>query len=585
MRLKSDFSVELEPEECKDRHMLLKRKFGFWLLSLEPMKYKGFLTQVPSKGSGLHTKLKDKYWKFLSSLLFRIECEGENEELELTRVKAYPSKMIYHYKSDRCLLKVEYCLLNKNWKNTGARVKFKLEPKTIKKFQLIVSPLLNIKKKGDTGNHFYEIQNEEGLIIKKNEKEIGFYPEGKFYKENGGRKEEDFSEENPLKIGEIMYDLDREFDLYIVCGKNVSKRDFSEIKPEEEIGSISKIMKKWDIQGKTSIEKLLHLRGLALSNLITERAGMEIPEGDFNEIFEGLYHNLNFYRNILGDNNLNKIFLWGSLFLSNEKNGNLKDNLIYLLSLGKHLSINESKVLKEIFKNEVLKLLGKTNGNLMLSTDVKHTEKNRIQKNWDRKVLLPEINARWVKVLEKFDQLTGKTHSLNKAKQSFKTIFWNGNNYLYNAVMGEEKDEKKSVYGLIGLSLLPELFEPDEMERAHKLLKNGFVVKRKPLIFERKKMPFGLLNVFQEGEDKISLDKIPYLCKFLKHLGKENEIEQIMVNILDHQISDGILFYSHNSFKPEYNENPLPNLNSISIASNHLEPFISYVSELSKNKT
>ncbi|MFB6088732.1 MAG: hypothetical protein ABEK36_03055, partial [Candidatus Aenigmatarchaeota archaeon] len=185
MHFKDDFSMELEAKECKDKHMFLKGKNSFWLFPLETKEYDGFTTHKIEKGTGLHTKIKDDYWKFLSSLSFKVEHNGEKQDLELTRINSNLSKITYFFKSKKFLLRVTYEILE-NPDNTSAKVNFKIEPKTVSDFDIVISPLVNIKNNSNRDSHFYDIDKEEGLLVNRDEKSIGFYPKGEIKIENGG---------------------------------------------------------------------------------------------------------------------------------------------------------------------------------------------------------------------------------------------------------------------------------------------------------------------------------------------------------------------------------------------------------------
>ncbi|MEM0232302.1 MAG: hypothetical protein QXG78_04280, partial [Candidatus Methanomethyliaceae archaeon] len=50
----------------------------------------------------------------------------------------------------------------------------------------------------------------------------------------------------------------------------------------------------------------------------------------------------------------------------------------------------------------------------------------------------------------------------------------------------------------------------------------------------------------------------PYLIKFLERIGKENEIKGILLNNLDHMISEGVIFYINEIFGHAIGKNPSP---------------------------
>ena len=50
----------------------------------------------------------------------------------------------------------------------------------------------------------------------------------------------------------------------------------------------------------------------------------------------------------------------------------------------------------------------------------------------------------------------------------------------------------------------------------------------------------------------------PYLIGLLRLLGEEETIRGLLRNALDHQMSEGAVFYSHELLAPPFGDNPRP---------------------------
>jgi len=204
--------------------------------------------------------------------------------------------------------------------------------------------------------------------------------------------------------------------------------------------------------------------------------------------------------------------------------------------------------------------------------------------------LLPEINALWIKALEALIQVLNselldaisddmrKRFSeeieliLAKAKHSFKKVFWNeAMGFLYNIVTGdlEKKDTTETSFAIVSLALLDNLFSDDEVKRAWNVVKNTLLVLREPTTLGPRGMkPFGVLvknspeRVFyddkQYHEAVLWPRDTPYLVRLLQRLGEVDTIKDILVNNIDHQMTEGAIFFNSELFSLPEGKNPCP---------------------------
>lgn len=593
-----DLSFEYPSKENPDwnfvrnRSFILKNEEGHFSSSLSSSKIGDFTSlNRDYQEQGLVMRLKDKYWKFLDSFLFKLKIGDKNLQLEPTRVKVSPWKSIFYYKSDECILRVGYELLKSERKKIPLHLSFSLEPKTIKDFTLILSPLVDIRRLDQRSFGNYEVDRRADRIkITRKNKSILISPVGKvktkkkrirekyklgsIFNTNGSKKRK------PTKIDEFTFNLEDNLKFSCVAGENLGKEDLYYL---EDLKINNKLLDKISFPvDHPKKEKFSNARVFGFSNLNLRNSNLKLPsslEGvSFGELFQSLNFNLNTYKELHGDEFIENLFSYSSLFIENGKmykdldrsEKNLKTLLFYLLSLTKWLKKTEEKRLEGVLHKEISGLLKQMNDEGFL-----------FSKRGSKKVLHPDINALWINLLREYEELSGKVHSLKIAEENFKKIFWNQEEgFLYNFVKGTKKDETRHSRAIKAVSLVPDLFKIEDLEKIYHTLNNKLLVRRKPLFFERKMMPFGLLS--NENESILDLKNSLYLSKFYSYLGKKNKTEQILTNILDHQMYEGFLFYTNRFFKvPQgknpspfgISENPLPFKSPISLVSQFIEPF------------
>lgn len=207
------------------------------------------------------------------------------------------------------------------------------------------------------------------------------------------------------------------------------------------------------------------------------------------------------------------------------------------------------------------------------------------------KFLLPEINALWIKVLEKYEI----GNLLPDAETNFRKIFWNGN-FINNLVSMEgNRDPTVTSMGVVTLSLLKHLFNQNEIDRAWSIVKERILIRRLPLSFGSSPVPFGIL--VKDSAKRIYYDDdeyheavawprdMPYLLELAKTAG-EPDLRNLLLNVLDESLSEGALFYTGELYSlPEggnpnrnspLSDNPVPVKNQIQYWSHWCDPFLDF---------
>jgi hypothetical protein len=233
---------------------------------------------------------------------------------------------------------------------------------------------------------------------------------------------------------------------------------------------------------------------------------------------------------------------------------------------------------------------------------------------------LPEINAQWIAVLSgllgTFDLVSPGEASperqevealLERARASFKPVFWDaGRGFLFNLVheSREVRDSIECETAVTSAALLGEtVFSREELRSIWRHAERTLLVHRTPQVYcdERDggRLPFGLLTQNEDqrvyyDDDQYHADVVwprstPYLIRLLERLGETGVIRGLLVNNLDHQMSEGALFYNQELFSrpcgnnPTPDErtrrNPVPVKNPIQFWSQWCDPYIRFFSE------
>lgn len=344
------YPLEENPDwdHARNRSVFLKRKQGCLSSSLFSVEVGDFMT--PNRDyptHGLMCMVDDEYNKFLDSFMFKLQRGGEKIDLKPTKAKISPWEAIYYYENDDVTLKVSHYLAERDWKNKlGGWVKFEVESKKYNKLNLTVSPIVDIRKifedspkpsKYNTG------EDLDILEISRNGKEIKIGPVEKWdakrdsidwnYKLGyGERKIEDGKvrfkgvNKKPFLPGNFKCEITpgEQKKIGFVCGKDVEGVDVEEILSEEmdDLENAVKLLDNFFFNEGSLKERLLKARIASLNKFGKLESEIGVPEAGewwfkevwFGDLFESIYHNMDFYRRIKGDRWLQRLFKWARMF-------------------------------------------------------------------------------------------------------------------------------------------------------------------------------------------------------------------------------------------------------------------------------
>lgn len=207
---------------------------------------------------------------------------------------------------------------------------------------------------------------------------------------------------------------------------------------------------------------------------------------------------------------------------------------------------------------------------------------------------LPEINAQWITMLkgavetlefvtaqapeggasdapsEKFvEQVRGL---LSRAKNSYRSVFWNEQTgFLHNLVFADArtKDEIECEAAVTGAAMLgTDVFTLEELRSVYEHARETLLISRRPVSYGERFSPFGIVtkneeqkvfyNDSQYHSDVLWLKSSPYLIRLLSLLGEREVIEDILVNTIDHQMTEAAIFYNQEVFSKPCGNNPSP---------------------------
>jgi len=206
---------------------------------------------------------------------------------------------------------------------------------------------------------------------------------------------------------------------------------------------------------------------------------------------------------------------------------------------------------------------------------------------------LPEINALWIRMLHatvstiaalkkssfadsEFEDLAARADVLARtARNAFARVFCvESTGYLANAVYcdGVLRDETECEAGIIALALLGrDVFSESQLQAALRRVKETLVVRRRLVELGQDEAPFGVLvknepaepyyNDAQYHASVVWPRSTPYLIRLLEMIGGAEAtllIEDLLRNTLDHQMSEGALFCTHELFSLPIGNNPFP---------------------------
>lgn len=474
-----------------------------------------------------------------------------------------------------------------------------------------------IETKKDTiiakrGKNFISFNVKDSSILEKKEVINWKYKLG-----DGFRKETKFgirfiSEyDNPVFIGEIRKQVSgkKKIALLINCNSN-KKIDFKD-NENKEIKEIEKIMRKF------KLNKRIQARIIALNKFGVRKSKNIIPEaGDFwfkevwfRDLFEGLLSNFKTYMKI-DKNYIGKILNW-SMKKYDNKTGRFPNFLndmnsadatfLFFLLAERYIKESQDKKLAKGVLNLLHSTIETFSNNkkredgppvikkgLVYSmpwhswTDKRILFMNklisaRIPSEWltesnlqeiGRPCLLPEINALFIRALyagENIAKVAGSMNDIdryrklyNKAVEKYKRTFMN-NDFLYSIVVGNLMDENESSVAVISAVLLYDhVFDNNDLKKMWPYIQS--------LLVKRRGRAFGIL--VRNSEDKIFLNDdqyhgstvwprdTPYLIKYLRIIGKNKMVRDILENQLEHQMNEGAILLCHELFSLPEGKNP-----------------------------
>ncbi|MDI6856317.1 MAG: amylo-alpha-1,6-glucosidase [Candidatus Thermoplasmatota archaeon] len=577
---------------------------------------------------GLCALINNENWKFLDGIAIKLE----NFKLIPQCVRATPWYASYEYKFENCLLKAKYELLE-----TGLKVSFATTKKLPK---ISIAPLVDIRhmhEKSDFASHKIKFNNNY-LTITKDSKKCYIAGNLKFenidingqewvYKLGSGfRKKIDdnivFQDERRviMKIEGITLipKTERSAELFVLCNTEKVKRS----KQIEliRLNFLSKYFKFFGSRYGVFYELALLARaycllnnfGIFVNNICLPDAGF----GWFRQLwlrdcFEGLYNNFGIYYNynrkyiekalrlafryqdsesgliptfIKGKPVYNSLdtsflcFLTGFKYLDYCKEPKTKAELISRASI---LAQNIGKVYK--LSDEEL---------LLTPCDISWVDSKvgntptRLPEHWavDEYYYLVEVNALWLRFLSELEKVSDNVFASADRKSAFKRVFFY-NDILCDIVSEDmRRNEIENSLSVVALALLPDLFSNNELERIFNSLKKSFVYRNGKL--------FGLV-VRNIGEVYLNDEQyhkrvfwprdLPYFIKFLLSLKKLELVEQILINVLEHQMYEGAVFYTQELFSPSYTM-AVPVKNPAQYWSQFVEPFLWFYNTVKSDK-
>jgi hypothetical protein len=205
---------------------------------------------------------------------------------------------------------------------------------------------------------------------------------------------------------------------------------------------------------------------------------------------------------------------------------------------------------------------------------------------------LPEINAQWLTMLAGIVEILNllisdadacnseplKTEKervialLSLARRHFKQLFWDEDRgFLYNLVdeTGSVRDEVESETTVTAAAMLGRsVFQHEDLLRIWNRVEKHLLVYRTLQRYGSERLPFGILTqnegarvYYDDGQyhaDVVWPRSTPYLIKLLDLLGNTETIRQVLVNNLDHQMTEGAVFYNQELFSLPFGNNPHP---------------------------
>ncbi|MGQ9469933.1 MAG: amylo-alpha-1,6-glucosidase [Nitrososphaerales archaeon] len=228
---------------------------------------------------------------------------------------------------------------------------------------------------------------------------------------------------------------------------------------------------------------------------------------------------------------------------------------------------------------------------------------------------LPEINALWIKALEaviimnKIEKsiedsglLESIKDTLSMARINYLPTFWNSKKgYFYDVLSYDlsKKDETLGSSSVVAASILQDLMPKEKLESMWEVIQKRLLVYRRTKWLKKyydELYPFGI--IVKDAEERIYFDDeqyhgavvwprdTPYVIKLLERIEKYDVIKGFLISNLDHQMSEGTIFYNHELFSlplgknpysvNEFKDNPVPVKNPIQFWSQWVDPYLKH---------
>ncbi len=615
-----DLRWEYQPLENPDwdyaRNLftVLKRPQATWSQSVFSARHENFI--APNRDyryQGLCAFSRDEYWKFLDAVFFGIK----GVRLEPKKVIASPWSHAYRYSGDGVDVDVSYFLCSDLKEGIAAKVVFDVRNSFMK--ELIIKPLVDIRNVcSDSNPEQTEVKIiKDCLVSSQGRNRISFFVKGSSifaskdtlswrYKLGSGFRENTsqgikFVSEwaRPVFVGEIHKSIEgnQRVSLLINCNRNGV--DFDE---NEERSYVNQIAKKFNCK------KEVLARIVSLDSFGVLENGLIIPEaGDFwfrkvwlRDLLESLINNFHTYVK-LDEKKMGEMMSWllkqqdkkTGMFPNFKNDYNAADtSLLFFILAEKYLKEFKDKTMERKILESFNLVLKKLSENKAGNNPFIHNHllyclpwyswtdsrvpitgrmvSTRIPVNWinnesidelSKPVLLPEINAMFIRFLKAGDLLGRDTEELyKKAVEKYRKTFLN-DSFLYSMVANDKKDPTESSIALVSSVLLyNHVFDKKDLERMWPHVER--------LLVRREGKLFGMLcrnlgerayyNDHQYHGAVVWPRDTPYLIKYLRIIGKNDLAKEILESNLEHQMKEGAIFYSNELFSLPEGRNPSP---------------------------
>ena len=417
--------------------------------------------------------------------------------------------------------------------------------------------------------------------------------------------------ENPLLAGEIrrsFFDGEK-ISLVINCNKDYDNIDFDENEEKEKL-YIQKLLNKFDCK-KEVLARIITLDKFGIlenKEIIPEAGDFWFKQVWLRDLMEFCINNFNTLIKI-DSKKVENILKWvlrqqdiaSGRFPNFKNNFDSVDNgLLFFIFAEKYLREFEDKeiasaVLKSL--NLMLKKFSENSfeidGPPVIQNNMLHSMpwhswtdsrvpfygrlvSTRIPFEWAKEIkiedlckpaLLPEINALYIRALKAgeflADIVTSEENFIEQYKKAvakYKKVFKN-RNYLYSLVLNDKKDSTETSMALVSAVILHDhVFNRKDLENMWPVVERLLVKKRGKIfgIITRNVSDRIYFNDYQYHGAVVWPRDNPYLIKYLKIIGEERKIKEILESNLWHQMDEGAIFYCNELFSLPEGKNPNP---------------------------